>query len=74
MPVRWTPQRMDQLERAARDGRRVTLMRRGTEYVVVARRMGLVDGKEAFVGFLPMTGEELSFALDDVDEFQVLES
>ena len=74
MPVRWTPQRMDQLERAARDGRRVTLMRRGTEYVVVARRMGLVDGKEACVGVLPMTGEELSFALDDVDEFQVLES
>ncbi len=31
-PLRWTAQRMDQLEHAARNGRRVALMRRGTEY------------------------------------------
>lgn len=32
--MRWTPERLDQLERAARDGRRVSLDRRGTEYIV----------------------------------------
>ena len=38
-PLRWTAQRMDQLEHAARTGRRVALMRRGTEFIVVALRV-----------------------------------
>ena len=33
-PIRWTADRMDQLENAAREGHRVALSRRGTEYVV----------------------------------------
>lgn len=71
-PVRWTAERMDQLERAARDGLRVALSRRGTEYVVTALRMTTVDRYEALVGRLPMTGEELTFRLDDIDTFQVI--
>ena len=70
--VRWTPQRMEQLERATRLGRRVVLMRRGTEYVVVARRLLSTGGQETLIGYLPMTGEELRFELDDLDEFQVV--
>lgn len=70
--VRWTPERMNQLERAARDGRRVVLMRRGTEYIVVARRLVHAGGQESLVGYLPMTGEELRFELEDLDAFQVL--
>jgi hypothetical protein len=69
--VRWTPERMEQLERAAREGRRVVLRRRGTEYVVVARRI-LQGQRDALIGLLPMTGEELRFNLEDLDEFQVL--
>ncbi len=69
---RWTPARMDQLERAARDRRRVVVVRRGTEYVVEARRVVVEGPREVLVGFLPMTGEELSFDLADVDEFQVI--
>ncbi len=72
MSLRWTPERMDRLESAARRGLRVTVARRGTEYVVVARRVTSVGGKETFVGFLPMTGEELVFALDDIDAFEVI--
>jgi hypothetical protein len=64
---------MDQLERAARDGLRVALSRRGTEYIVVAVRVTSDAGHEAFVGWLPMTGEELVFRLDDVESFQVIE-
>lgn len=70
--VRWTPERMNQLERAARAGLRVALTRRGTEYVVVARRVQAIGNQEALIGFLPMTGEELRFRLDDLDAFQVL--
>ena len=70
---RWTPTRLDQLEHAARDGRRVALTRRGTEYIVVARRMTTVGRFEAVVGWLPMTGEELAFRLDEIDAFQVID-
>ncbi|HEY9518736.1 MAG TPA: hypothetical protein VJ817_14775 [Gemmatimonadales bacterium] len=63
---------MEQLERATRLGRRVVLMRRGTEYVVVARRLLSTGGQETLIGYLPMTGEELRFELDELDEFQVV--
>ena len=64
---------MDQLERAARDGRRIAVTRRGTEYIVVARRITTVDRSEAVIGWLPMTGEELVFRLDEIDAFQVVD-
>jgi hypothetical protein len=63
---------MDQLERAVRDGLKVALTRRGTEYVVTALRITTVDRREALVGRLPMTGEELAFRLDQIDAFQVI--
>jgi uncharacterized protein with PhoU and TrkA domain len=63
---------MDQLERAARQGLRVALTRRGTEYVVTALRVTTVDRRDVLVGRLPMTGEELMLRLDEVDSFQVI--
>jgi uncharacterized protein with PhoU and TrkA domain len=71
--VRWTADRMDQLENAARRGLRVALSRRGTEYIVVAQRVTTVDQHDALVGWLPMTGEELTFRLNDIESFQVIE-
>ena len=71
--LRWTTERMDQLERAARDSLRVALIRRGTEYVVVAQRVTSIEQHEALVGWLPMTGEELTFNLNDIESFQVIE-
>jgi uncharacterized protein with PhoU and TrkA domain len=72
-PVRWTAERMDQLENAARKGMRVALTRRGTEYIVVAVKVTSVGRHEALIGRLPMTGEELTFRLEDIDSFQVIE-
>jgi len=63
---------MDQLERAARDQLRVALTRRGTEYVVTALRLTTADRRDALVGRLPMTGEEITLRLDEVDSFQVV--
>lgn len=71
--IRWTADRMDQLENAARRGLRVALSRRGTEYVVVAVRVTSVDQYDALIGWLPMTGEELTFRLDEIESFQVIE-
>jgi uncharacterized protein with PhoU and TrkA domain len=72
-PIRWTAARMDQLESAARRGLRVALTRRGTEYIVVAQRVTSIDQYEALIGRLPMTGEDLTFRLDEIDSFQVIE-
>jgi transcriptional antiterminator Rof (Rho-off) len=71
-PFRWTADRMDQLERATRDRLRVALTRRGTEYVVTALRLTTVDRRDALVGRLPMTGDEITLRLDEVDSFQVV--
>lgn len=71
--IRWTTDRMDQLENAARKGLRVALSRRGTEYVVTAVRVTSIGQHEALVGWLPMTGEELIFLLDEIESFQVIE-
>ena len=72
MNVRWTADRMDQLEHAAREGQRVALSRRGTEYVVLALRVTSADQHDVLIGRLPMTGEELAFRLDQIDSFQVI--
>jgi hypothetical protein len=71
-PLRWTADRMNQLEHAALRGQRVALSRRGSEYVVVALRVTTQDRQEVFVGRLPMTGEEIVFRLDQIDSFQVV--
>jgi predicted DNA-binding transcriptional regulator YafY len=71
-PVRWTADRLDQLESAARRGQRVALSRRGTEYIVVALRVTTEDRHEVLVGRLPMTGEDLTFRLDQIESFQVV--
>ncbi len=70
--MRWTPTQMDRLEHAARKGLRVALSRRGTEYIVTAIRVSSAGRREALIGRLPMTGEELSFRLDQIDSFQVI--
>ncbi len=71
--LRWTAERMDQLENAARKGLRVALARRGTEYIIVALRVTTVGRDEVLIGRLPMTGEDLTFRLEDIDSFQVIE-
>lgn len=68
----WTVQRVDQLERAIRDQSRVAVNRRGTEYLVIALRMSSVRQRDAFVGRHPMTGEEMTFILDELESFQIV--
>ena len=71
--MRWTADRLDQLERAARDGLRGSVTtRRGTEYVVIAVRIATDGRRDALVARLPMTGEELTFGLDDIADFYVV--
>ena len=51
---RWTPERMEQLESAVRHRKRVTLRRRGNEYVVVASGITTSRGREALAAYLAL--------------------
>lgn len=70
--MRWTAERMDQLERAVREGLRVSLSRRGSEFIVRAEGITSVQQRDALVGRLPMTNETLTFVLDELDDFLIL--
>ena len=62
----------DALERAVTDGRRIAVFRRGTEYVVVPRRIRIAGGREALEATHPTTGDRITFWLDEVDSIEVV--
>lgn len=62
----------DALERAIVDQRRVMIMRRGTEYLVVPERLSLIKGREAITARHPSTGAALTIYLDETDALEVV--
>lgn len=62
----------DALERAIVDQRRVVVMRRGTEFLVIVERLRLIDGREAIAARHPTTGDSLTIFLDEVDHLEVV--
>ncbi|MFI5234120.1 MAG: hypothetical protein ACHQXA_00275 [Gemmatimonadales bacterium] len=70
--MRWTAERMNQLERAVRDGLRVSLSRRGSDFIVTASRITTVRQRDALVGRSSVTGEDQTFVLDELDGFFIL--
>ena len=71
MAVTWTPDTMERLERAIIEETRVQLRRRGTEYVVIPREIRSRGGAEELRA-TTNAGDELRFALDEIDGFVVL--
>lgn len=62
----------DALERAIVARRRVMVMRRGTEFLVIPERLTLIGGREAVIARHPSTGAALTLYLDEADAFEVL--
>lgn len=62
----------DALERAIVDASRITIFRRGTEFIVIPVRLVLRDGKEAILARHPTTGSPLELLLDETDGFEVV--
>jgi hypothetical protein len=73
-PVRghWRPADLDRLERAIVEGTRVMITRRGTEYVLVPREIRSRGTDEALIG-TTVIGDDLEFALGEIDRFVVLD-
>jgi hypothetical protein len=68
-----SPAQFDELERAVRDGARVSVMRRGTEYLIIPLSIGLRSGREAIEARNPTTGDDMVIFVDDVESFAVVE-
>lgn len=66
-----THSQYDLLERAIADKRRIALMRRGTEYVVVPSRIAVERGREAIQAAHP-SGSMMTFFLDEVQSIEVV--
>jgi hypothetical protein len=62
----------DALERAVADGRRISVYRRGTEFIVVPRRLRIQGGREALEAVHPTTGDRMTLWLDEVDSIEVV--
>ena len=62
----------DLLERAIRDGQRIMLYRNGTEFVVIAQALRMIDGRETIVTRHPTTGDRAQFRLDEIYRFEVV--
>ena len=70
--LRWTTEAYDRLERAVADQARVSLRRRGTEYVVIAVELVVKNRRETLIATHPTTGENLAFVLEELETFEVL--
>ena len=66
-----THEQYDSLERAITDKRRIAVMRRGTEYVIVPARLMVERGREAIQARHP-GGNVMLFYLDELESIEVV--
>lgn len=67
-----THRQYDALESAITHGSRVSIYRRGTEYVGIPQRLFSDGQREAVVILHPTTGEEITIHLDDIEQLEVV--
>ena len=67
-----THSQYDALERAITDGRRIAVYRRGTEFLVIPRRLRVTDGREAVDAVHPTTGDSMTLYIDEIDSIEVV--
>lgn len=69
--AQWTHEQYDALERAITDQRRIAVIRRGTEYVVIPARLSVERGRETIHANHP-SGTVMTFYLDELESFEVV--
>jgi hypothetical protein len=67
-----THRQYDAIEGAIIHGRRLSIYRRGTEYVVIPKRLRVDGSREAVDSIHPTTGEEITLFLDEIERFEVV--
>ncbi|MEO8192874.1 MAG: hypothetical protein ABI681_03415 [Gemmatimonadales bacterium] len=69
-----THRQYDALESAITHGRRVSIYRRGSEFVGVPKRLWSEGQREAVAVLHPTTGEEITLYLDEIERLEVVPS
>jgi hypothetical protein len=67
-----TVKQYDALEDAIRDGTRIVVRRRGTDFTVIPMRLTLKDRREAIEARHPTTGQPLVLWIDEADSIAVV--
>ncbi len=67
-----TVRQYDALEGAITHGRRISVFRRGTEYVVIPQQLRTEGRREAMDSVHPTTGDRITLYLDEMDRFEVV--
>jgi hypothetical protein len=62
----------DALERAIADRKRLSVWRRGNEYVIVVDRLRVTGGREALEAHHPTTGDKLVLYVDELEGIEVV--
>ena len=62
----------DSLERAISSGRRLSVWRRGTEYLIIVDRLRVTGGREALEAHHPTTGDKLVLYIDELEGIEVI--
>jgi hypothetical protein len=62
----------DMLEAAIVNGTRISVWRRGTEYLVIPERLRIRNGRELIDARHPSTGHHLELWIDEMDAFEVV--
>ena len=62
----------DALERAIVEGRRLSVWRRGSEFVIVVDRLRVTGGREALEAHHPTTGDKLTLYIDELEGIEVV--
>ena len=67
-----TTAQYDALERAIADGKRLSVWRRGSEFVVIVDRLRVTGGREALEAHHPTTGDSLTLYIDEIEGIEVV--
>ena len=71
-PTQLTAGQYDSLERAIADGRKLSVWRRGTEFIIVVDRLRVSGGREALEAHHPTTGDRLTLYIDELEGIEVV--
>lgn len=67
-----TATQYDALERAIADRRRLSVWRRGSEFIIIVDRLRVTGGREALEAHHPTTGDSLTLYIDELEGIEVL--
>lgn len=67
-----TVKQYDALEQAISRGQRISVFRRGTEFLVIPERLVLRGRRECIEARHPTTGDHLTLWLDETDSVEVV--